>query len=108
MLYSAAIDKIVDEINLMRDSLDQMETFSGHTFRHTFATRCFEAGIEPKTVQSYLGHASIKMTMDLYTSVMPQKKKSDMEKLEATIDIAEPDVSEFDLNNSSKIIHLCS
>lgn len=108
VLYSAAIDKIVDEINLMRDSLDQLETFSGHTFRHTFATRCFEAGIEPKTVQSYLGHASIKMTMDLYTSVMPQKKKSDMEKLEATIDIAEPDVSEFDLNNSSKIIHLCS
>ncbi|WP_124065686.1 hypothetical protein [Clostridium sp. E02] len=28
---------------------------------------CFEAGIQPKTVQVYLGHTSLKMTMDLYT-----------------------------------------
>ena len=109
VLYSAAIDKIVDEINLMRDSLDQMERFSGHTFRHTFATRCFEAGIEPKTVQSFLGHATLQMTMDLYTSVMPQKKKSDMDKLESTIDIEAPDISEFkQADNDRKIIHLCS
>ena len=109
VLYSAAIDKIVDEINLMRDSLDQMERFSGHTFRHTFATRCFEAGIEPKTVQSFLGHATLQMTMDLYTSVMPRKKKSDMDKLESTIDIEAPDISEFkQADNDRKIIHLCS
>lgn len=53
-LYGAAIDRIVQEVNLMRDSLDLMENFSGHCFRHTFATRCFEAGIAPKTVQAYI------------------------------------------------------
>ena len=58
-----------------------METFSCHCFRHTFATRCFEADIQPKTVQSYLGHASLQMTMDLYTSVLKEHKMSEMDKL---------------------------
>lgn len=105
VLYSAAIDKIVNEINLMRDSLDKMESFSGHTFRHTFATRCFEAGIEPKTVQSYLGHASLQMTMDLYTSVFPDKKRMEIQKLDETMNIKEPNTSSFE--NSKKIVSIC-
>lgn len=105
VLYSAAIDKIVNEINLMRDSLDKMESFSGHAFRHTFATRCFEAGIEPKTVQSYLGHASLQMTMDLYTSVFPDKKRMEIQKLDETMNIKEPNTSSFE--NSKKIVSIC-
>lgn len=85
VLYSQAIEKIINEINLTRDPLDAMEKFSGHCFRHTFATRCFEANIAPKTVQVYLGHASLKMTMDIYTSVMDKKKTDDMKLLENTI-----------------------
>lgn len=85
VLYSAAIHSIIAEINLTRDSLEEIEKFSGHTFRHTFATRCFEAGIQPKTVQTYLGHSSLSMTMDLYTSVMQQKKSDDIKLLENTI-----------------------
>ena len=81
-----AIKRIVDEINLMRDVSDELETFSCHCFRHTFATRCFEAGIQPKTVQSYLGHATLKMTMDLYTSVLPEHMSSEMYKLESALD----------------------
>ena len=58
-----------------------MENFSCHCFRHTFATRCFEAGIHPKTVQTYLGHATLQMTMDLYTTVLKEHKTSEMDKL---------------------------
>lgn len=76
-----SIKRIIDEVNLMRDETEEMETFSCHCFRHTFATRCFEAGIQPKTVQSYLGHASLQMTMDLYTSVLKEHKMSEMDKL---------------------------
>lgn len=90
-IYMDAIKKIVDEINLMRDPLDVMKKFSGHTFRHTFATRCFEAGIPPKTVQTYLGHASLQMTMDLYTNVLEQKKADDMKLLEDTIGLKKSD-----------------
>lgn len=58
-----------------------MEHFYPHSLRHTFATRCFEAGIDVKTVQYYLGHASIAVTMDLYTHVTGEKAWSEMEKL---------------------------
>lgn len=81
-----AIKKIVDEINLTRDYIDEIEFFSAHCFRHTFATRCFEAGIQPKTVQSYLGHATLQMTMDLYTSVMPKQMETEMDKVSRAFD----------------------
>lgn len=81
-----AIKKIVDEINLCKDELEQFETFTPHCFRHSFATRCFEAGIPPKTVQTYLGHASLQMTMDLYTSVLSNQKHDEMKKLETVLD----------------------
>lgn len=81
-----AIKKIVDEINLYKDPLEEIEPFSSHIFRHSFATRCFESGIQPKTVQSYLGHATLQMTMDLYTSVLGKHKQDEMEKLENTLD----------------------
>lgn len=83
VVYNAAIDRIIDEINLQRMPLEEMEHFSAHSFRHTFATRCFEAGMSPKTVQMLLGHASIKMTMDLYTHLQEGHKEAEMKKLEA-------------------------
>ena len=36
---------------------------SAHIFRHTFATRCLEAGMTPNTVSSLLGHGTIRMTL---------------------------------------------
>lgn len=77
-----AIKKIVDEINLTRDITEEMELFSLHCLRHTFATRCFESGIKPKTVQKYLGHASLQMTMDLYTEVLKEYQIEEMDKLD--------------------------
>ena len=65
----------------MRSVENEMPNFSGHTLRHTFATRCFEAGVQPKVVQSYLGHATLKMTMDLYTHVTEDKATEDIERI---------------------------
>lgn len=89
--------------------MDEMETFSAHCFRHTFATRCFEAGIQPKTVQSYLGHANLQMTMDLYTSVMPRHMATEMDKVSNVMDeLAESGEklaeSRFDAIQNSNII----
>lgn len=81
VIYSDAIKAVIRQINLMRSFDNQFEVFSGHTFRHTFATRCFEAGVNGKVVQAYLGHASLKMTMDLYTHVTEEKSTIDIEKI---------------------------
>ena len=47
----------------------EFEMFSPHCFRHTFATRAIENGMQPKTLQRILGHGSLQMTMDLYCHV---------------------------------------
>ena len=80
-LHLRVINNIIKEINTMRDSLDQFEKFSFHTFRHTFATRCIESGINPKVVQEYLGHATLQMTMDLYVHITDDAKHSEIKKL---------------------------
>lgn len=81
VIYSDAIRSVIRKINDTRSLDDAFPFFSGHTFRHTFATRCFENGIQAKVVQSYLGHASLKMTMDLYTHVLEDKLSTDIEKI---------------------------
>lgn len=80
-ILNDSIDRIVEEINLQRDQIDLFPKFSAHTFRHTFATRCIESGIQPKTVQKYLGHASLQMTMDLYVHVTDDFKHEELKKL---------------------------
>ena len=80
-IYADAIRAVIRSINLTRAKDNQFLNFSGHVFRHTFATRCFEAGVEAKVVQKYLGHASLKMTMDLYTHVTDDKSSEDIEKI---------------------------
>ncbi len=40
---------------------------SPHILRHTYATRLEEAGIPPKIKQYLMGHASMRMTQDVYT-----------------------------------------
>lgn len=109
-----AIKKIVDEINLTRDSLEEIELFSAHCFRHTFATRCFEAGIAPKTVQAYLGHATLQMTMDLYTSVMPEHLSNEMNKVSELFDSISENSDDITdekyekmVKKNSKIVEFC-
>ena len=56
--------------------------FTAHTFRHTFATRAIECGMNPKTLQKILGHGTLQMTMDLYCHVTEDTLFSEMEKFE--------------------------
>lgn len=80
-IFGSAIDRIVDLINENRcDGIDNFERFSAHCFRHTYATRCFEAGVEPKIVQKQLGHATLKMTLDLYTHISETKRSDELNK----------------------------
>lgn len=79
--FCDAIKRVVNEINMQRPMLEEMEKFSGHTFRYTFATRCIESGIQPKTLQKYLGHATLQMTMDLYVHVTEDFKREEIKKL---------------------------
>ena len=37
-----------------------------HSLRHTFGTRCAEAGMPPKVLQEIMGHSNISITMNTY------------------------------------------
>ena len=42
-----------------------------HECRHTYAAYMISAGINPKALQTYMGHASITITLDRYGHLLP-------------------------------------
>lgn len=59
----------------------QISDANFHSLRHTFATRCIEAGFDIKTLSEILGHSSVKITLDRYVHSSMELKRSNMEKL---------------------------
>ena len=54
---------------------------STHSLRHTFATRCIEAGMSAVVLQRLIGHTDISITLNTYTSVFNRFKESELEKV---------------------------
>lgn len=57
--------------------------FNYHALRHTFATRCIEAGIDVKSLSEILGHANVGITLNTYVHSSFELKRRQMEKLNA-------------------------
>lgn len=53
-----------------------------HALRHTFATRCFEAKIEPAVVKTLLGHTDIHVTIDTYTDVLGNVRRASIDQFD--------------------------
>ena len=53
--------------------------------RHAHATALLRAGVHPKMVQERLGHSSISVTMDVYSSVLPGMQREAVERLASII-----------------------
>ena len=62
-----------------------IEPISPHSLRHSFATRCIENGMRPKTLQKILGHSNISMTMDLYVHATEDSLFDEMQSVEQKI-----------------------
>ena len=63
----------------------QIEHFTSHALRDTFATRYIEQGGNMQTLKTILGHNSITMTMDLYAHVLPDTKAEEMNRIQIAI-----------------------
>lgn len=90
LVFCRSSGEILRSCNMRRDFIDiatevDVMGLTPHNLRHTFATRGLENGIELRVMQDLLGHASIKMTADLYTHVLQDKKMESMMKLQNTI-----------------------
>lgn len=56
------------------------ERIHPHALRHTFATRCFEKGMTPRTVQEIMGHADYNTTVS-YTHVLDDIKTKEADRV---------------------------
>jgi integrase len=52
-----------------------------HECRHSFASLMIAAGVNPKALSTYIGHASISITMDRYGHLMPGNEAEAAEQL---------------------------
>src|SRR3990172_6582554 len=63
-------DRVTKEfVRLAR--LAGLEPVRLHDLRHTHASLMLQAGVHPKVVSERLGHASVAITMDVYSHVLP-------------------------------------
>lgn len=53
-----------------------IEPFTPHMLRHTYATLLYDAGVDIKSAQRFLGHADIEMTLAVYTHLTPFKMEA--------------------------------
>lgn len=78
ILLNNALKRIILACNKLQHSTLVLPYFTCHHLRHTFATRMCESGMNVKAIQSILGHANYNITMDVYTDVTEDFKKSQM------------------------------
>ena len=54
-----------------------------HDLRHTCATLMIANGVDPKTVQAWLGHSDIQVTLNTYAHCLPSMKQAAGDKMDA-------------------------
>lgn len=57
------------------------KNISTHCLRHTYGTRCVEAGMTAVVLQRLMGHKDVTVTLNTYTSVFNKFKEDELEKV---------------------------
>ena len=72
--YNMQLKRICEKIGI--------EPLSIHKLRHTFATRCIESGMKPKTLQKILGHSDVTVTLNYYVHISSDEMIVEMREFE--------------------------
>lgn len=59
-----------------------LEVDGQHMLRHSYATRCIEAGISAPVLKTYLGHTDISTTINTYVDIFNKFQKEELKKYE--------------------------
>jgi len=79
-IFQTEEGKLLDNSQITR-SWNKYKTETGvsatpHMLRHSYATMLFDANIDVKTAQTWLGHKDIKTTLDIYTHLSNARRSS--------------------------------
>jgi integrase len=75
-----------------------------HDLRHSAASIMYEAGVDPKVISSTLGHSTLAMTMDTYTSVFENVDKAAAEAVAALMGARPADGPPMGSRSSSEAV----
>jgi hypothetical protein len=62
------------ETTLAERTAAMLTPIGWHEARHTFASLMIAAGVNVKAISTYMGHASVKITLDRYGHLMPDSE----------------------------------
>jgi integrase len=91
LVFATQRGTLVNPTNLRKRSFEPLLEKAGlpairfHDLRHTCATLLLSRNVNPKIVSEMLGHASVAITLDTYSHVLPNMQKSAARALEETL-----------------------
>ena len=92
LVFPNGIGSLLNPSNLRNRSFKRIKARSGvreelrfHDLRHTFATMLLSTGVHAKVVSEMLGHASITITLDTNSHVLPEMQDSAAQAMEAAL-----------------------
>jgi integrase len=68
------------------EKVQVIDNITAHMLRHTYASMLYEAGVDIKSAQRFLGHADIEMTLAVYTHLTKFKEDEAINSLNAHLD----------------------
>lgn len=85
-LFISPNGKYVDNRNvnyILKKRLENLGItgISTHSLRHTYGTRCVEAGMRAVALQRLMGHQDVSVTLNTYTSIFNKYKESEINKV---------------------------
>ena len=78
-LMQLTFKKIIEDCDLPKTNF--------HALRHTFATRCIEAGFDVKSLSEILGHADVNTTLNKYVHSSFELKQENMKRLKPIVNL---------------------
>ncbi len=91
LVFPNTIGRPVDDSHLRRREFQPLLKRAGlprirfHDLRHTAATLLLRQGVNPKIVSEMLGHASVSITLDLYSHVLPDMQQVAAEAMDTAL-----------------------